>query len=162
MPNSIRLNRGRTSLKEVFQKASRLGASKVLVLFTRKGNPSVLFLFTASGELLQFLMISGVKLSVDMKVTRQEIESKLRNVNTYCLAESDCPLISQFLINLGYKLGDNCDVIARAKAESDICVVNFFHKGSILIPPEIRFLNDKGNTEIYKWGVSLISEVVKG
>ncbi len=139
-----------------------MGASKVLLLFTKKGNPSVLFLFSSSGDLLRFLTISGVKLSVDIKTPRKEIEERVRAVKSYCIAESDCPHVSEFFVTLGYTLGEDCDLVATAKLEDGMCVVRFYYKNSLIIPPEIRVLNDKGNVEIYKWGVSLISEVVKG
>ena len=162
MPSSLRLNRGHTSLKDIFAKAKKLGAPKVLLLVTKKGNPSVLFLYSTSGELLDFVMIAGVKLSTDIGVTRKELIELLKDARTFCIRDSDCPSVSSFLTNLGYILGSECDVAAEIKLEDDICVIRFIHKSSLILPPEIRVRVDKGDDSIYKWGISLISESVKG
>ena len=162
IPSSLRLNRGRTSLKEVFVKARKLGASKVLLLITKKGNPSVLFLFTTSGELLNYLMIAGVKLSTDMGKTRKELLELLKDTKSFCIKESECPLVSSFLTDLGYTLGSGCDVMAEVRLEDNLCVIRFLHKSSLIVPPEIRLQIDESVDSIYKWGVSLISEGIKG
>ena len=162
VPSSLRLNRGRTSLKEIFTKARKLGASKVLILVTKRGNPSILFLFSTSGELLGYLMIAGVKLSTDMRITRKELLELLKDAKSFCIKESECPIVSSFLTDLGYTLGSECDVTAEIRTMDDLCVVRFLHKSSLMLPPEIRLQLNEGNDSIYKWGISLINESVKG
>jgi len=164
VPNSIRVNRGRTSLSEVFDKARSLNASKVILVSTIKGNPSLILVFGTDKRLLHVLRIKGVTLSYDLR--GEDSVTDLANAYTrgatFCIKESDCPFVTELLINLNYSLMDECDVYSFAKREDDICVLTFRNREGKLIPPIIRFCYDQSNDTIQRKWIEVIDKVVNG
>ena len=72
IPNTVKVNRGRSSIIEVAGKALSLGADRILYIGSRGGNPGFIrFLRIREGviEVMPYLIrIFGVKLLVDMPV----------------------------------------------------------------------------------------------
>jgi len=72
LPDSARINRGRTSLRDLIEKAAYLGAVSVIYVTSRRGNPGgLMFMRIRSGRatwLPYFVRILGVKLTVDMGI----------------------------------------------------------------------------------------------
>ena len=164
IPKSIRVNRGRTSLSEVFDKARSLNASKVLLVASIKGNPSLILVFGTDKRLLHVLRIKGVTLSHDLrgKDNVADLTNAYAGGTTFCIKESDCPFVTELLINLNYSLMDECDVYSFAKREDDICVLTFRNREGKLIPPIIRFHYDQSNDTIQRKWIELIDKVVNG
>jgi hypothetical protein len=158
------VNRGRTSLSEVFNKARSLNASKVILVATIKGNPSLILVFGTDKRLLHVLRIKGVTLSYDLR--GEDNVADLTNAYargvTFCIKESDCPFVTELLMNLNYSLMDECNVYSFAKREDDICVLTFRNREGKLIPPIIRFYYDQSNDTIQRKWIELIDKVVNG
>jgi len=164
IPNSIRVNRGRTPLSEVFNRARSLNASKVVLVATIKGNPSLILVFGTDKRLLHALRIKGFTLSYDLggKDNIADLTNAYARGATFCIKESDCPFVAELLINLNYSLMDECDVYSFAKREDNICVLTFRNREGKLIPPIIRFYYDQSNDTIQRKWIELIDKVVNG
>jgi rRNA maturation protein Rpf1 len=155
----MRINRGRSSLDFVFKKARSLGAKKLVLVYTWKGNPSLLFVSNvANYQLLSYARIKGVKLSYDMKRTVPET----RPSGAFCVKSSDCPYVTDLLLNLGYSLLEDCDVNAVAEKKEDFCELTFLDRNSKIIPPVIKLAHDQGDGEIQRKWIGLITSVVEG
>lgn len=158
------MNRGRTSLSEVFNKARSLNASKVILVTTIKGNPSLILVFGTDKRLLHVLRIKGVTLSYDLRGEDNvaDLTNAYARGATFCIKESDCPFVTELLVNLNYSLMDECDVYSFAKREDGICVLTFRNREGKLIPPIIRFCYDQSNDTIQRKWIELIDKVVNG
>ncbi|MGC9105754.1 MAG: hypothetical protein ACP5HQ_04955 [Thermoprotei archaeon] len=131
----------------------------MVLVYTWKGNPSLLFVSNVTNyQLLSYAKIKGVKLSYDMGRT----VPKNRPGGAFCVKSSDCPYVTDLLLNLGYSLLEDCDVNALAKRKEDFCELTFLDKGSEIIPPVIRLAYDQGDGEIQRKWIGLIANVIEG
>jgi len=80
IPTSTKVNRGKKSLKDLWEYAVSKGYSKVIIIETWKGNPGKILFTEPSYKTLSILgeaYIAGVKLLVDQKNREKRIVSTL-------------------------------------------------------------------------------------
>jgi len=114
--------------------------------------------------LFHVLRIKGVTLSYDLRGEDNvaDLTNAYTRGATFCIKESDCPFVTELLVNLNYSLMDECDVYSFAKRDDDICVLTFRNREGKLIPPIIRFCYDQSNDTIQRKWIELIDKVVNG
>lgn len=123
-PDSIKLNRGRSSLESIMRTSQRLGANFLCIIESKMGNPSALKLFSLDNfELKYFFDIAGLSLLSD----RNE-RSPHYNYRGVCIdsIEDGCERVKWFMIDMGASvLCESASVKVKVHKEDDDCIVRF-------------------------------------
>nr|WP_320056931.1 hypothetical protein [Metallosphaera javensis (ex Hofmann et al. 2022)] len=121
-PFSVKVNRGKRNLEEVFRIARVLGGELLLLVNVFKGNPSSLEVYDViSGERLYHFLIQSLRLRSDYE--------KISLYNTrriLCIRETEygCTKVNSLLIDLGATRTRECTVHAEVKFDNG-CNVRF-------------------------------------
>lgn len=121
-PYSVKVNRGKRSIDDVFKIASLLGGELLLLVNVLKGNPSSLEVYDViTGEKLYNFSIKGLRLRSDY-----EKFSLYNSRRRLCIkhAEFGCSKVISLLIDLGATRASDCTVHAEIKF-NEYCTVRF-------------------------------------
>jgi len=142
VPYSVKINRGRQNLYQIFSKAVNYNARYLGIFKIIKGNPAGLKLIDlATGTVKYEFKIKGVTLYLEKVKNKEKIY-----VKDICIKFEDnskCKNIVEMLIDLGFKPLQDCDYFAFVSYQGEVCEVKFVNSYNLLIGPIIRFkLND--------------------
>jgi len=130
IPSSLKINRGRRSISGVIEASNILGARLLLVVSSRKGNPSKLVVYdlTLHSPLYEF-KIDGVTLLADFPSKYQ------MRVGSACLGNLDpnCSLVNRMLIDLGVVKRRNCVYSVTTSTKENGCEVRFIGRDGQLV-----------------------------
>ena len=125
-PYSIKVNRGRQSLKSILSRSLYAQAKYLVIVDVIKGNPGRLKVYDLVSNFLKYsFRIEGVTLLTELNLPRTIIKRG-------CLGKIDDDRIRNLLLDLGYTSIENCDVFAFGQ---------YVHKNENIIF-ELKFLKD--------------------
>lgn len=123
-PDSIKLNRGKSSLEAVMRTSQRLGANFLCLIESKMGNPSALKLFSLDNfELKYFFDIVGISLLSDRKE-----RSPRYNYRGVCIdtVENECERVKWLMIDMGASiLCNDASVKVKIYKKDDRCILRF-------------------------------------
>lgn len=149
VPNSIKINRGKLNTKELIRRASSLGASYLVIITKRKGNPGAILVYDlVMGGILKYkYAIKGIALLSEMRIKRVS-----RKIERGCIGDIECDEVKDFLIDLGFRYIDNCEAFIYAVKEEnngDICKIFVKDSDGNLISPVFKIIPyESGNRSI--------------
>ncbi len=133
IPNSLKINRGRRSLNEIFSLAYKLGARTVLLVSTHKGNPSMLILYSIGHNLVNLkykLRIESLSLISDVK---------LKKAPRYpCIGRFECSELAGFLSDLNLLRFSKCGSSMDLLRQGNSCEIIFKDLNGEKLSPRIR------------------------
>ncbi len=152
IPNAIRRNRGKTSLEDLNEIALKLGAERILIIGTERGNPSSLYFFEPTPLAIRpisLIYLKGITLRREMTKKKapsskelcisyqSEALSNLAEILSLSLKAKKTILSSKEDLK---KFGDECDVFLHLiPIEDNLFVASFFRAiPSIEIGPRVR------------------------
>ncbi|MEW9490747.1 MAG: hypothetical protein TQ35_0000805 [Candidatus Aramenus sulfurataquae] len=133
IPNSLKINRGRRSLDEVFSLAYRLGASSVLLVLTDKGNPSKLELYSISHNIVNLeykLKIESLSLISDVKLKKAP--------RLPCIDKFECTELTGFLSSLNLLRFSKCRSFMDLLKQGSSCEIIFKDLKGEKLNPKMR------------------------
>ncbi len=149
IPGSIRVTRGHLSMKDLALDAVNLGASRVVIVADRRGNPGIIRSYSVVKEgegfklenIVSFI-VKGVTLSRDRKTKTPDnaarranyllVDSKLLDPNTYDFADAIALAFNGRLALHEYK---GTPVVVRPMPlDAGTVEVNFYFKNMIVGP----------------------------
>ncbi|WP_054836838.1 hypothetical protein [Metallosphaera hakonensis] len=128
-PSSLKVNRGRRNLDELFRIAEILKSDVLLLTNVNKGNPSSIEVFDVSSrDLLYHFLIKSLRLKSDY-----DKANLANNKRELCIKDTvqQCFTVNSFLVDLGAKRG-KCETIAVIWFENE-CKIKFMNKGDELL-----------------------------
>ncbi|WP_168064377.1 Brix domain-containing protein [Sulfolobus sp. S-194] len=135
-PNSIKINRGRQSLKDIIAKSTYLNSKYLVIIDVIKGNPGRFRVYDLASKILKYnFTIYGVTLLTELKLHRTLIKRG-------CIGKIEDQKIKNMLIDLGYIYIENCDVYANGDyitKDNNYVFELKFTKDDKILGPVIRF-----------------------
>lgn len=145
-PNSIKVNRGRQDLKNIFSKSLYVQAKYLVIVDSIKGNPGRLRVYDLLTKSLKYyFIIYGVTLLTELKLSRTTVKRG-------CIGRIDNEDIRNMLIDFGYINVENCDVYAMGETlyKDGVKLLELkFIKDNKILGPIIRFKIDDRNKDIH-------------
>jgi len=129
IPHSLKINRGRRNLKEIFALALSLHSPYVLLISTLKGNPYKMTLYDLVMLSPKYVFkIRGISLPSDFGIALNEIQR-----GPICILYNTCGFIKGFILDLGYPIlsesKNNCKILSFFKqVDSNFCEATFMDK----------------------------------
>jgi U3 small nucleolar ribonucleoprotein protein IMP4 len=144
IPGSLKINRGRQSLDEIFKKALEYNARYLVIFRIVKGNPAELKVIDLYNNYVKYIFnIKGVTLLSDKKIKIKfgnDIEKGCIRLNKNHTLHDKCKEVINMLIDFGINNIENCEYYAEITQLNNICEVSFKDLYSEIIGPIIRFL----------------------
>jgi U3 small nucleolar ribonucleoprotein protein IMP4 len=147
IPNSLKINRGRQSFREILNISYEIGARFLLFILTYKGNPAFLELYNISYNaiLLKYkFRISSISLVSDTKNKRIP-----RNP---CINKMECKILTDFITDINLFRLTRCETYLNiVRLSEKECEIYFTDLKGYRIGPSLRLLIKK-QTSPFKAG----------
>ncbi|BDC19318.1 hypothetical protein HS5_22080 [Acidianus sp. HS-5] len=132
IPNSVKHNRGKSSINEIFFLCKKLNCRFILYIDSNKGNPSRILLYDFIQDKIRYeLKIIGISTLSDFKIRRKRIDR-------ICIRNIECKELIPFLIDLNLFNISSCDNFVDMLKKDEVCEMKFVSKFEKLVGPIIR------------------------
>ncbi|WP_338601140.1 ribosomal biogenesis protein [Sulfolobus tengchongensis] len=138
LPDSIKINRGKKNLRELFNIAVSLGALYVVLVLAKKGNPYKMLVYDLQSFSTKYIFrLAGLSLPLDYRITLNKIRN-VGNIKSVCIRNNNCIFLRDFLIdmNLFTTFSNKCQIYVNLEEISNKeCELLF-----ILATENVKFL----------------------
>jgi U3 small nucleolar ribonucleoprotein protein IMP4 len=139
LPGSFKINRGKLGLNEIRDLMIKRGINKLLVVDTRKGNPSKLTFLSLSPEGLDrklIIEVLGTALQINKKQRR--LLSNILDIKVDGVPNELSKVLSYFLFPSTNLASSGVDGYLKIKLDNDVFTIEFLDKKGKQIYPLIK------------------------